>query len=160
MDPAPRITLRPVLDEDLPVFFEQQRDPEYNHMAAFTCEDPSDRAAFMAHWARIRRDETVTLRTIVFEGQVVGSVGSFVMFGERDVTYGIAREHWGKGLATLALRAFLEEFTVRPLHARAASDNVASRRVLERCGFVVTGHDRGFANARGREIEETVFKLA
>jgi RimJ/RimL family protein N-acetyltransferase len=47
----------------------------------------------------------------------------------------------------------------RPLHARAAADNIASVRVLEKCGFVVTGHDRGFANARGTEIDEVLLTL-
>lgn len=80
-------------------------------------------------------------------------------FGAPEVTYGIAREHWGKGYATEALRAFLELVPVRPLLARAASDNGASLRVLEKCGFVITHTERGFANARGMEIEETVLAL-
>jgi RimJ/RimL family protein N-acetyltransferase len=48
---------------------------------------------------------------------------------------------------------------IRPLHARAASDNVGSMRVLEKAGFRITGTDRGFARARNAEIEETVFRL-
>jgi RimJ/RimL family protein N-acetyltransferase len=31
--------------------------------------------------------------------------------------------------------------------------------VLEKCGFVVTGRERGFANARGEEIDEVVLIL-
>ena len=48
------ITLRDVTDADLPIFFDQQRDLTYNHMAAFTHKDPDDRAAFDAHWKKIR----------------------------------------------------------------------------------------------------------
>jgi RimJ/RimL family protein N-acetyltransferase len=153
------LSLREVRDEDLPIFFEQQRDPVYDRMAAFTHKDPSNRATFDAHWAKIRADPAITIRTIVFEGEVVGSVATFVLFGDREVTYGIARRHWGKGLATRALSRFLGLVTTRPLHARAASDNLGSLRVLEKCGFRVTGRERGFANARGQEIEETVLEL-
>ena len=46
-----------------------------------------------------------------------------------------------------------------PLHARVAHDNVASRRVLEKCGFRVVGTDRGFVEARSREIDEIVLRL-
>jgi RimJ/RimL family protein N-acetyltransferase len=47
----------------------------------------------------------------------------------------------------------------RPLRARIAYDNVASRRVLEKCGFRVIAHERGFAEARSTEIEEFVLRL-
>ncbi|MBV9712121.1 MAG: hypothetical protein JO011_14535, partial [Ktedonobacteraceae bacterium] len=72
------IVLRDVVMSDLPIFFEQQLDPEANHMAAFTTKEPTDRDAFMAHWMRILRDETITTQTILFDGQVVGSISSYV----------------------------------------------------------------------------------
>ena len=59
----------------------------------------------------------------------------------------------------MALSEFLPVQNTRPLYARAAKDNVASLRVLAKCGFMVSGYDRGFANARGQEIDEVVLKL-
>ena len=82
------------------------------------------------------------------------------MFGQRDVTYWIGREHWGAGLATQALQLFLGEDSTRPIHARVATDNAGSIRVLEKCGFRMTGKDRGFAHARGAEIDEFILTLA
>ena len=35
----------------------------------------------------------------------------------------------------------------------------ASLRVLEKCGFMIAGYGRGFANARGEEVEEVVLEL-
>lgn len=154
-----RVQLRDVLDDDIPLFFEQQLDPAYNHMAAFTRKDHENRDAFMAHWAKLRRDPSVIARTILFDGAVVGNVASFVMYGAREITYGVDRGHWGKGIATKALGQFLHEFQERPLHGRAAADNQGSIRVLEKCGFTLCGQRKGFANARGQEIEEVVLKL-
>ena len=129
-------------------------------MAAFTAEDPSDRARFEAHWARNRQDPDVTMRTIVgLSGEIVGHTAVFGPPGEREVTYWIGREYWGCGAASSALRELLSTVPDRPLHARAAADNIASVRVLEKSGFVVTGHDRGFANARGTEIDEVLLTL-
>ncbi len=153
------VHLRAVDDADLPIFFEQQLDPDANFMAAFTHKDPRDRAAFDAHWAKIRADPTVTLHTIVWQSNVAGSIASYGPEGKPEVTYWIGREFWGQGLATEALRQFLRAQTIRPIFGRAARDNAASLRVLEKCGFRVTGAEKGFANARGEEIEEVALVL-
>lgn len=153
------VLLREVTADDLTILFEQQLDPEANVMAAFTAKDPTDRDAFLMRWAKILGDETITKRVILFDGQVVGNIGSFEMFGERAVGYWIGKEYWGKGIATRALSLFLEHVEVRPLHARAAKDNAASLRVLQKCGFTIVGEDKGFSNARGAEVEEFILRL-
>ena len=128
-------------------------------MAAFSAKDPADRDAFNAHWAKILGDDTVIIKTILFEGHVTGHIAKFERLGEPEVTYWIAREYWGKCIATQTLSEFLRDVKARPLYARAAKDNIASLRVLEKCGFTISGYDRGFANARGQEIEEAILKL-
>jgi len=153
------IQLRDVLASDLGIFFEQQLDSEANWMAAFTRKDPADKESFMAHWKRILDDDSIFIKTILFGGEVAGSVLSFVQFGEREVSYWIGKEYWGKGIATLALSEFLSIIEERPLHARAAKDNIGSLCVLEKCGFKIVGEDKGFANARGEETEEYILKL-
>lgn len=151
--------LRNVQPADADVFFEHQKDPVATHMAAFTPEDPADRAVFDQRWARILADDDITKRTIVQDGEVVGSVMGFTRDGDREVTYWIGREHWGKGIATAALGEFLGLEKARPVYARVAKDNIASRRVLEKCGFRICGEDTGFAHARGEETEEFLLKL-
>ncbi len=151
--------LRDVRDGDLDVFFEHWTDPEANRMAAFTSENPHDREAFDARWARLRANPEMTTQTIELDGEVVGTVSSWSQDGNREVTYWLGREHWGKGLATRALEAFLAVETTRPLHAAAAADNAGSIRVLEKCGFERAGEGRGFATARGEEIDEVFLVL-
>jgi RimJ/RimL family protein N-acetyltransferase len=128
-------------------------------MAAFTAPDHMDRDAFERRWSRLRADETVLARVIVVDDDVAGTIGSWGDAGEREVTYWIGRSYWGKGIATDALNAFLAVERSRPLHARVAYDNVASHRVLEKCGFRVVATERGFAEARSGEIEEFVLRL-
>ncbi len=153
--------LRDVADADLPTFFAFQLDPDANHMAAFTAKDPADREAFDAHWRRIMADPTVIIQTIVRDGQVVGSVLSYEDEGKPEVSYWIGKDYWGQGIATRALADFLAQGNrARPIYARVAKDNLASRRVLEKCGFTVIDESRGFANARGEEIEELLLELS
>jgi RimJ/RimL family protein N-acetyltransferase len=152
------VVLREVHDSDLPVFFRQMNDPEAVHMAAFTSEDPSDWDAFQSLWKRIRSSDAVA-RTVLADGDVIGSASVYGEPGEREVTYWVDRAYWGRGIATAALRELLAEVRDRPLYARAAADNAGSRRVLEKCGFKVTAQASGFANARGCEIDEVVLTL-
>src|SRR6185369_13486440 len=102
------LALREIVDADLPVFFEFQRDPVASTMAAFVSRDPSDRAAFEEHWRKIRADTRIVNRTIVEDGVVVGSVARFDLAGEPHITYWIGQPFWGRGIATRELSAFLE----------------------------------------------------
>ena len=154
------VTLRDVGESALPIFFRYEQDPVANHMAAFTSEDPSDWAAFRAHWSRILANDDVMMQAILLDQELVGHVSSFEAFGEREVSYWIDRAHWNKGIATAALLQLLPRISVRPLFARAAKDNIASRRVLEKCGFSITGEGSGFANARQGDTGEFIFTLS
>jgi RimJ/RimL family protein N-acetyltransferase len=154
------VRLRAPIESDVAVFFEDQRDPDAMRMAAFASKDPNDRAAFDARWSRIRGDDTVIVRTIEHEAAIAGYVASFLREGTREISYWIGRAHWGRGIASVALATFLgEQEKRRPLVGRAAADNVASIRVLEKCGFVLVARERGFANARGCETDEVVMRL-
>jgi RimJ/RimL family protein N-acetyltransferase len=148
--------LRDVSESDLPIFYEQQLDPEATQMAAFPARD---RDAFMAHWAKIMADESVILKTILFEGQVAGNIVSWEQEGDWEVGYWVGKDFWGKGIATKALVEFLNHIWARPLYAHVAKHNIGSRRVLEKCGFTLTREDKYF-NSRGEKVEELILKLA
>jgi RimJ/RimL family protein N-acetyltransferase len=153
------VALRPIADSDLDALFEQMRDPESVRMAAFTADNPDDRTAFDVHMAKVRTlPETIT-RAITVDGRLVGSIASFVVDGDTEVTYWIDRAFWGQGIAGRALTLLLESVRARPVFARAASDNVRSLKVLQRAGFVIIGTEISFANARNKEIEETILRL-
>jgi RimJ/RimL family protein N-acetyltransferase len=132
------VTLRATTLEDVPILFEHQRDPVAAEMAAFPSRDWE---AFVAHDAKLRLDPTAIRRTIVADGQVVGSIG---VWGEDEleVGYWIDRAAWGKGIASAALAALLAEVQERPVMAHVAEHNVGSMRVLERNGFVETGREQ------------------
>ncbi|WP_307872552.1 GNAT family N-acetyltransferase [Paractinoplanes ovalisporus] len=153
------VALRPIEKADHDFLFDQMRDPESVRMAAFTAKDPDDRPAFDAHMAKIAARPDAVQFAVTLDGELVGSIGSFVMEGDTEVTYWIARPFWGRGIAGRALALLLERVPDRPVFGRAASDNAGSLRVLQRAGFVIVGTDSGFANARGAEIEETILRL-
>ena len=150
-----QVTLRPVLETDLPTLYEQQLDPEATAMAAFPSRDHE---AFMRHWTRILADEQVIIRTVEVDGQIAGSILSWDVLGELEVGYWFGREFWGRGIASAALQEYIREVTVRPLYAHVAQHNIGSRRVLEKCGFKVIGEDQ-YTNPAGVGVQEFILKL-
>jgi RimJ/RimL family protein N-acetyltransferase len=148
------VRLRDVMADDLPIFFEQQLDPDANDMAAFPARD---RKAFAAHWEKVLADDSVTKKTILFDGHVAGNIVSFEQSGDPLVGYWIGKNYWGKGIATRALSEFLGQISARPLYAHVAKHNVASIRVLEKCGFTIYREEK--VSYAGGEVEELVMRL-
>lgn len=151
------IELRDVTETDLPIFFEQQLDPEATQMAGFPSRGQE---AFMAHWKfKVLGDDSVLVKTIVFNGEVAGNIVCFEQLGEREVGYWLGRDYWGKGIATKALDEFLKHIETRPLYAHVAKHNIGSRRVLEKCGFTISGEEKFFSQILGQDIEEYILVL-
>lgn len=82
-------------------------------------------------------------RVIDYQGLFVGSVGITPQIGWRDhiaeIGYWVAEDYWGKGIATAALRQMTEygftEGNFRKLCAPVLAPNIASMKVLEKCGY-------------------------
>jgi RimJ/RimL family protein N-acetyltransferase len=85
------------------------------------------------------------------DDEVVGSIGCFGD-QQREVGYWYDRGGWGRGIATAALAAFLDDVTERPLFAHVAVTNVGSAKVLQRCGFVEVERET-------THVDEIVYRL-
>jgi len=133
------VSLREVRLDDLKVLFEFQREPEGVAMAVFPSRDwPT----FLEHWTKnVLGDPANLVKTIEIDGVAAGWVNCFTKDGKRLVGYWLGRRFWGRGLATQALEQVLGCEKERPLHAFVARSNIASRRVLEKCGFRVVAEE-------------------
>ncbi|MGH3505364.1 MAG: GNAT family N-acetyltransferase [Nocardioidaceae bacterium] len=153
------IRLRVLEVADLDRLFEWERDPGAVAMAAFTRVNPSDRAAFDRHHQRIRDDPDCTMLGIDDEAAFAGTIGSFTMEGEREVTYWIDPSRWGRGLASAALKAFVQIEVTRPLFARVAAYNLGSAKVLTRARFVQVDSETSYADGVGQDVVEHIYSL-
>lgn len=154
------ITLTRTKEDDLNTLFQFQVDEKANFLAAFTSKDPTDKDAYIEKHAKHLKDPTINMMTIKVNDVIIGSVAKFIMENKAEITYWIDKNLWGQGYATAALKEFLKIEHVRPLYGRVAFDNYSSQKVLEKCGFVRIGKDKGFANARQAEIEEYIYRLS
>jgi RimJ/RimL family protein N-acetyltransferase len=154
------ISLTKTEKDDLNAFFQFQLDKEANYLAAFTPKDPTDKTAYIEKYTKFLTDPTINMCTIKVNDVIAGSVAKFVMENRAEITYWIDREFWGQGVATTALKDLLKLEPARPIYGRVAFDNYGSQKVLEKCGFIKIGTDKGFANARQTEIEEYIYELS
>jgi RimJ/RimL family protein N-acetyltransferase len=143
------VELRDVVAADLPTLYAQQQDPEANEMAAFPARDHD---AFNAHWIKILADDSLIKKTIEADGEIAGNIVAFEHGGRTEVGYWLGRDYWGRGVATEALRLFLDIVTTRPLFAGVAKHNAGSIRVLQKCGFEVIEEIAG-------DVDEVVLSL-
>lgn len=153
------ITLTETEKDDLNTLFQFQLDKEANYLAAFTSKDPNDKTAYIEKYTKHLADPAIHMRTIKVNDVIAGSIAKFVMENEAGITYWIDRKFWGQGIGTTALNNFLKIEQIRPIFARVAFDNYGSQKILEKCGFVKIGKEKGFANARQAEIEEYIYTL-
>ena len=136
--------------------YEFNLDPEANRMAMTT---PRSANAFQIHWEKALADLEVTAKAILVRNVLAGCISCFKSDGLDSVGYWIGREFWGQGIASRALELLLEQVSIRPLHARVATGNRASLRVLQKCGFVVQRVRVSTADARYQECEEAFLLL-
>jgi RimJ/RimL family protein N-acetyltransferase len=91
--------------------------------------------------------EPVNNFAIDVDGKLAGGIGLDPFAGEKRLTshigYWLGREYWGRGIATAACAA-LTEYALKErgfvrLETTVYAPNVASMRVLEKCGYVREG---------------------
>jgi len=153
------IVLRPLADDDLDRRFVGENDDGAVEVAAVTRADSSDRRSFDAHYHRIRDNPDNTVRAIDDDGVLVGTIGSFPSEVGREVTFWIDPGRWGRGLASAALRSFLDVEPTRPLFARVARPQRRVRQGAAPGRCVQVGAERSWAEGLGREVGETILRL-
>ena len=147
-----KVELRPITEADLPTFYAHQADPAVSAMAGFT---PREHDTFYLHWrTKVLRDPNTSKHAVTADGVLAGTIVGFDREAKRLVGYWYGKAHWGRGIASEALRQFLMHETQRPLCAWVIPSNGASMRVLEKPGFV-----RGEHHVDEKGVEEILFTL-
>ena len=134
-----RLVMRRAVATDLDAFHAMMTDPE---TMRFWSTPPHTELSQTRDWlAAMISAPAATSDDYVVEhdGRVIGKLGAWRM---QEVGFMLAREFWGRGLATEALAAFVgHAFADRTDHLEADVDsrNAASLALLSRAGFSETG---------------------
>ena len=142
---TPRLVIRAITWDDLPDIWEYASDAEVARYTIFdrhTSEEQT-REFVRQTLEKYGRGEPAALAIALrSEGRLVGACGfrNWDRAAARiEIGYAIQRRHWGKGIATEAVRAVLgfafEQMGLNRVEAHCIVDHVASRRVLEKAGM-------------------------
>ena len=149
---TPRLTLDPVTAADAPALRAIVTRPEVGRMLVIFPPDwtVAAAAALIPSWAwRGTPDFRLAIRD---RGAFIGAVGLRAIEGRVWLAYFLAPGAAGRGLATEAVGAFLAAVDARldlpVIWADVFTDNPASARVLEKCGFTPAGTTTGRSAAR------------
>ena len=96
--------------------------------------------------------------------RMIGGIGLNVTGrGNAELGYWLTPRAWGQGYATEAGRAVIEmarhALPLRRIEASHHLDNPASRRVLEKLGFVEVRREPLYSLARGHDVDSAVLAL-
>lgn len=113
-----------------------------------------------------RRDATEHMWIICLDGEPVGTAslkGHAWTMGYASVGYAVSPSHHGRGIGTRAIGLVVDRvFEQTPLHrlmASIATENVPSRRLVERLGFKLEGVFREHFVIQGRRIDQAQYAL-
>lgn len=165
-----RLAYRRPLERDARAIFERYASDETatRYMSFPRHRSIDDAIAFVA-WSDAQWSETGLGPYLIHDpssGELLGSTGLHAGDGPVDAATGyiLARDAWGRGYATEALRTMVglaASLGYRSLEAPCHPDNVASQRVLKKCGFVATTpRDFAFPNVGLVPVAALVFRLA
>lgn len=94
-------------------------------------------------------------------GDLIGTIGAYDYNEELDsieIGISIDRRNWGKGYGTEALKAVLEYLTdnkkIKVVKAWCASNNMGSKKIMEKCGMQLTSVDPSALSINGRTFDK------
>jgi len=161
-----RLLLRPIQASDLPAFHALRTQIEVMKWTGQRRNDVDEDATQVWMNRFLPPNDATTFNFAVEElssaGKPIGVVGCHIA-EPPEVGYMFVREVWGRGYATEALQAWLRAYwhlprkevvlekdwpqaqgvveTTEVLRADTDADNIASGRILAKCGFRMVGED-------------------
>lgn len=141
-----KVILRNWTHKDAGDLYEYAKDPRVGPAAGWPPHRSRSESGFIIEEVYLRKMDWAI--TDAKTGRPIGNIGLDdeairVKINSREVGYSIAADCWGRGMATEALGLVVQySFEVLGLDSltlRVEPDNMASRRVAEKCGFIFEG---------------------
>lgn len=160
-----RIILRPWTDSDAEALYKYASDPEVGPRAGWPPHNSLEESLDIIR--TVFHNDTTWAIVLKETGEAIGAMGYGPSCdcnlpsreGEPTVGYWVARPYWGRGICTEALRLMISNIQsdteIASLISGHFTDNPASGRVMEKCGFIPTGEvcfDESLCCGGGRPI--------
>ncbi|GAB3024266.1 MULTISPECIES: GNAT family N-acetyltransferase [Oleiagrimonas] len=166
---TPRLLLRTPTDRDLDDLLAIYARPDVTRYGIHPpWTEPAQARAWLDHAeAGNTRGDALTL--VLEHRETHRVIGTCILFHlhtesrRAEIGYGLHPEHWGQGLMHEALTALIayafDDMKLRRIEADIDPANAASRRALERQGFVHEGRLRERWDVNGRITDSDLYGL-
>ena len=161
-----RLILRKVKESDaLPMFLNWASDPEVAKYVAWSAHENVEMTKkIISIWL----EEEESIKTIRFMITIKGSDEPFgnidvvkYIDGNPEIGYCLSRKMWNKGYMSEACLAFIKylfKLGFNKVYVRAEKDNIASNRVIEKCGFAFT-HQETLVKPNNEEVSINCYEI-
>jgi ribosomal-protein-alanine N-acetyltransferase len=159
------VHLRPWSADDIPALVRIADNPRIAGQLRDIFPHPYTQQAAEAWTAYAATQSPTTDFAIEAAGVLVGGIGfvpgTDVMRCSAEVGYWLGEPYWGRGIATAAVKSIIEVIDDRRQFTRVFalvfSENVASRRVLEKAGFTLDAVLRRCAIKNGEVRDKCLY---
>jgi RimJ/RimL family protein N-acetyltransferase len=161
------VTLRPILTTDAEAIARMGNNPKIAGFMRDVFPHPYRLENAVAFVNNVKDQHPTKVFAILADGEHVGCCGIFpkedVARMNAEVGYWIGEEHWGKGIATQAVKLIaaygFETLGMHRIYASVFGPNKASARVLEKAGFTYEGAHRQAVYKNGEYLDELFYSL-
>lgn len=163
------VILREQTVGDAEDFFNYFTDPEVNeHIVSFIPRTVEEAKTEMQYWINVHKYNDGIYFGIARKdnNQLIGSVGISGInksHNRIEASYDLAKEYWNRGIMTKALKALVkysfESMGLNRIEAYAMPENLASRAILKKCGFVLEGELRQHRYHHGQYRDIGIFSI-
>jgi putative acetyltransferase len=141
-----RLLLRPFVETDLEDFYEYARNPKVGPNAGWPPHtSPADSEKILKHfmennevWALVWKEKNKVIGSVGLHKDQLRSAPDVIMLG-----YVLSEDYWGQGIMMEAAKAAInyafETMNIALLTIHHYTDNLRSKRVIEKCGFQYEG---------------------
>ncbi len=164
-----RLILRPIEYGDAESLYAYSSDPLVTEMVTYDTYTSMDDAYDSLENFFLNRNPKVQFEALAIvlkeNGRMIGTVDSGpIMRGDTvEVGYVLHRDYWNQGIMSEAVHAYvrylLNDKGLRRLEITHLPQNIGSKRVIEKVGFVYEGNRRAYAKFYNEYVDMPYYSL-
>jgi ribosomal-protein-alanine N-acetyltransferase len=160
-----KITIRPIGIEDADFLVEMMEDKKFQkyYLKRLLLKNKSEAINYI-NGALRESKKGKTFCYIILNGKEKSGILDIYKINKKDkrcsIGYGVKKEHWGKGVATKAVKLGIKEMKKLDLHGCEGTvdpKNLGSMKVMEKTGFKKIGLIKDYYYNNGKFIDRLLY---
>jgi len=160
-------TLRPWNTNDLDSLVKNANNPNIAKFMTDGFPHPYTNEKGISFIEMATKDSPIHIFAIDIDGKAVGGIGIHpqqdIMKKNAELGYWLGEDYWGKGIVSGAIKQVVDfaftTYDINRIFARPFGTNIASQKVLEKCGFKLEARFEKVIFKNGEYLDELVYAI-